>query len=61
MTDNIKWAFQKIVHETNWMDDETKNATLRKLTNMKTNFGYPDNYDKILNNFFENVINYMLF
>ncbi|KAF0769231.1 membrane metallo-endopeptidase-like 1 [Aphis craccivora] len=54
MTDNIKWVFKKIVHETTWMDDETKNATLRKLTNMKTNFGYPDNYDKILNNFFEN-------
>jgi len=61
MTDNIKWAFRKMVHEAKWMDDETKIATLRKLTNMKTYFGYPNNYDNILNSFFENVGNYVLF
>ncbi|XP_050056333.1 membrane metallo-endopeptidase-like 1 isoform X7 [Aphis gossypii] len=55
MTDNIKWAFKKIVHETSWMDDETKNAALRKLANMKTYFGYPNNYNNVLNNFFENL------
>ncbi|XP_050056341.1 membrane metallo-endopeptidase-like 1 isoform X11 [Aphis gossypii] len=55
MTDNIKWAFKKIVHETSWMDDETKNTALQKLANMKTYFGYPNNYDNVLNNFFENL------
>ncbi|XP_050056347.1 neprilysin-11-like isoform X18 [Aphis gossypii] len=55
MTDNIKWALRKMVHEASWMDDETKNATLRKLANTKTYFGYPNNYDKILNNFYENL------
>jgi len=61
MTDNIKWALRKMVHEASWMDDETKNATLRKLANTKTYFGYPNNYDNILNNFYENVRNYVLF
>jgi len=61
MTDNIKWAFKKIVHETSWMDDETKNSALRKLANMKTYFGYPNNYDNLLNNLFENVRNFVLF
>jgi len=61
MYDNIKWALQKLVHEASWIDDETKNATIRKLTNIKANFGYPNNYDNILNDFFENVINFMLF
>ncbi|XP_026804476.1 neprilysin-2-like [Rhopalosiphum maidis] len=55
MTDNIKWALRKMVHEASWMDDETKNATLRKLANTKTYFGYPYNYDNILNNLFENL------
>ncbi|XP_025196928.1 neprilysin-2-like [Melanaphis sacchari] len=55
MTDNIKWALRKMVHEAIWMDDETKNATLRKLANTKTYFGYPDNYENILNNLFENL------
>ncbi|KAE9532529.1 hypothetical protein AGLY_009610 [Aphis glycines] len=55
MTDNIKWALRKMVHEASWMDDETKNATLRKLANTKTYFGYPNNYDNILNNFYENL------
>lgn len=57
MTDNIKWALRKMIKDATWMDDETKNATLRKLTNTKTYFGYPDDYDNILNSLFENVCN----
>ncbi|KAL5244165.1 hypothetical protein ACI65C_011575 [Semiaphis heraclei] len=55
MTDNIKWALRKMVNEASWMDNETKNATLRKLANTKTFFGYPENYDKIINNLLENL------
>jgi len=55
MSDNIKWALHKMVNEASWMDNETKNATLKKLANTKTYFGYPENYDKIINNLFENV------
>lgn len=55
MTDNIKWALRKMIEKVSWMDDETKNATLRKLANTKTYFGYPDNYTNILTNLYENV------
>ncbi|CAI6352115.1 unnamed protein product [Macrosiphum euphorbiae] len=55
MTDNIKWALRKMVNEVSWMDDETKNATLKKLANTKTFFGYPDNYENIINNLIENL------
>lgn len=55
MTDNIIWAMRKMVTETSWMDDESKNATLRKLATTKTYLGYPDNYSSILNHLFENV------
>ena len=61
MTDNIKWALRKMVNEASWMDDETKNATLRKLANTKTFFGYPDNYENIINNLIENVRTFELF
>lgn len=55
MADNIKWAFGKMVIEVNWMDEETKNVTLRKLANTKSYFGYPDNYTDMLNSSFEEV------
>lgn len=55
MNDNIKWAFRKMVNEVNWMDNETKNATLQKLSNTQTYFGYPNNYTNIINNIYRNV------
>jgi len=55
MTDNIKWALRKMIDESIWMDNETKNATLRKLANTKTYFGYPNNYTRILNNLLQDV------
>jgi len=55
MSDNIKWALRKMINEGTWMDDETKNATLRKLANTKTYFGYPNNYTRILNHLFQDV------
>jgi len=61
MTENIKWALRKMVNDASWMDDETKNATLRKLDRTKTFFGYPDNYDNIINNLLENVRTFKLF
>lgn len=61
MSDNIKWALRKMVNEITWMDDETKNATLRKLANTITLFGYPDDYIDILNNSFKDVKPFKLF
>lgn len=55
MVDNIKWASREIINELDWMDDETKNATFRKLDRMKTHLGYPDNYTEILNNLYQEV------
>lgn len=55
MTENIKWALQKMVKELNWMDDETKNATLLKLANTKSFIGYPTNYTRIINILFQDV------
>lgn len=61
MSDNIKWAFRKMVNEVTWIDDETKNATLRKLANTITLLGYPDDYINILNNSFQDVRSFKYF
>jgi len=61
MSDNIKWAFRKMVNEVDWMDNETKNATLRKLANTKIYYGYPSNYTIILNNLYQNVNHTLIF
>ncbi|VVC39607.1 Metallopeptidase, catalytic domain,Peptidase M13, C-terminal domain,Peptidase M13,Peptidase M13, N- [Cinara cedri] len=55
MNDNIIWAFHKMISESSWMDDETKNATHRKLDYTKTYFGYPNNYTNILNDLYKNL------
>lgn len=55
MFNNIKLALRTMIHESSWMDDETKKATLRKLDNTKTYFGYPDNYTNLLNNLYHDV------
>jgi len=55
MDDNIKWALRKMVNEVKWMDEETKNATLKKLANTKSYFGYPNNYTNTLDILYQNV------
>lgn len=57
MFDNIKLALRTMIKESSWMDDETKKATLRKLANTKTYFGYPNNYTNLLNNLYHDVPN----
>lgn len=55
MLNNIKLALRTMVHESSWMDDETKKATLRKLDFTKTFLGYPNNYTNLLYNLYHNV------
>ncbi|VVC39613.1 Hypothetical protein CINCED_3A004548 [Cinara cedri] len=72
MMKNIHFAFEKIVEELNWMDDETKKITLHKAKNMQMHVGFPefikdtvdiDNYyadfEVIENDYFGNVIRYV--
>ena len=42
MIENIKIAFSKFVVRIDWMDKETKLATLEKSRKMKSLIGYPD-------------------
>lgn len=42
MMENIHKAFEKIVNESKWMDDESKSKTLYKARKMKEIIGYPD-------------------
>lgn len=58
IVENIKWAVLKIINEISWMDDETRNSTIRKLEYMKALLGFPDNYIDILNNSFVDVCIY---
>ncbi|XP_055389923.1 neprilysin-1 [Condylostylus longicornis] len=42
MLQNIRSAFNDLVKNTNWMDKETKERTLKKSMNMKSFIGFPD-------------------
>lgn len=42
IVENIHWAFEKIVKELKWMDDESKNKTLYKAQKMKLIIGFPE-------------------
>jgi predicted metalloendopeptidase len=42
MTHYLRRAFAKILDESEWMDDETKNEARKKLSNMKQFIAYPD-------------------
>lgn len=58
MMDNIHWAFEKTVNESNWMDETTKNKTILKAREMKTLVGYPEfikNPDE-LDDYYYNVL-----
>lgn len=41
MLENIKEAFENLISNANWMDDETRGATLEKSRAMISAIGYP--------------------
>lgn len=59
MMKNLHWAFEKLVRELNWMDDQTKNKTMYKAKQMKTLVAFPNfiKDPKQLDKYYENVIN----
>ncbi|XP_050432624.1 neprilysin-11 isoform X2 [Adelges cooleyi] len=72
MMDNIRWAFERLVKELDWMDEETKASTLQKANMMQTLVGFPehlaeanelDEYysdvEVIENDFFSNVLKFV--
>ncbi|XP_050537867.1 endothelin-converting enzyme homolog isoform X2 [Daktulosphaira vitifoliae] len=71
MINNINWAFDKIVAELDWMDEETKQSTLKKKKSIKTLVGFPEfiadsneldeyylNYNVTEDDFLGNVVRY---
>jgi membrane metallo-endopeptidase-like protein 1 len=42
MMADIRVAFMSIVHQTKWMDEETRNNALHKLRAMGQKIAYPD-------------------
>lgn len=42
IVENIHWAFEKIVKEIKWMDEESKHKTLYKAQQMKLIIGFPE-------------------
>ena len=57
MLDDIKEAFASMVSRTDWMDRQTKVATLEKNKNMISQIGFPDwLFDEtVLNEYYEGV------
>lgn len=57
MVSGIKTSFSKEVHGLDWLDDSTKNVTLRKAFKLTSRLGYPDWIldDKKLNERFKGV------
>lgn len=60
MLENIKESFSKFVISIDWMDAETKIATLNKNRKMKSLIGFPDWLfeDGELDSYYEGVGNY---
>lgn len=58
MMENLRWAFEKLVTELNWMDSQTKHKTLHKAKQMKTLVAFPNfiRDPKQLDKYYENVI-----
>lgn len=58
MINNIRWAFEKIVQDLDWMDDTTKKRTLYKSQQIKTFIGYPElvNDTSQLDDYYSEVI-----
>lgn len=42
MIENIRRSFNNLVHQATWMDQETKESTLRKSQKMKSLIGFPE-------------------
>ena len=57
MLDDIKEAFASLVSRIDWMDGQTKTATLEKNRKMESQIGFPDwLFDEdILNEYYEGV------
>lgn len=57
MLDDIKEAFASLVLRTDWMDKQTKTATLEKNRKMESQIGFPDWLfdEKMLNEYYEGV------
>lgn len=57
MLDDIKEAFASLVSRTDWMDRQTKTATLEKNRKMESQIGFPDwlFHEDILNEYYEGV------
>ncbi|XP_076683481.1 M13 family metallopeptidase neprilysin 5 [Andrena cerasifolii] len=57
MLDDIKEAFASLVSRTDWMDRQTKTATLEKNRKMESQIGFPDwlFHEDILNEYYEGI------
>lgn len=57
MLENIRTAFNQLVQQTNWMDEQTKLSTLEKSDAMKSLIGFPEWIldDGELDDFYENI------
>ncbi|XP_033298235.1 neprilysin-4 isoform X1 [Bombus bifarius] len=57
MLDDIKQAFASMVSRTDWMDRQTKMATIEKNRKMESQIGFPDWLfdEKVLNEYYEGI------
>lgn len=57
MMGDIKEAFASLVQRTDWMDKQTKAATLEKNRKMESQIGFPDWLfdERVLNEYYEGV------
>lgn len=57
MMENIQEAFDSLVAKTDWMDKQTKSATLEKNKKMSSDIGFPDWLfnEKKLNKYYKGV------
>lgn len=62
MLDDIKQAFASMVSRIDWMDRQTKMATIEKNRKMESQIGFPDWLfdEKVLNEYYEGVRNLLL-
>ncbi|XKL61849.1 hypothetical protein PGB90_001682 [Kerria lacca] len=58
MVDDIKFSFLQNIENIEWMDQETKAATIKKINSMKKRIGIPEllKYPDEFNEYFEDVI-----
>lgn len=74
MVNGIRYQFENILKDVNWMDEETRKSALNKLHAMSTHIGYPDeimnktNIEKYYenleidpNNYLKSILNMQVF